>query len=84
MRIVFGTFNRSTATTDEIELSQTLQTAFGNFVKDPDSEFASNWPRYNVNISAPTLAKIAYHGNVQPDNFVEPVDPNDTVRVGNI
>jgi hypothetical protein len=82
--IIFGTFNRSTSTTDEVELSQTLQTAFGKFVKDPGYDFAANWPKYNANASVPTLAKIAYHGNVQPDNFAEPVDPSDTVSVGNV
>ena len=84
MRIVFGTFNRSTATTDEVDLSHTLQTALGNFIKDPYCEFPPNWPRYNVDASVPTLAEIAYHGNVQPDNFVEPVDPSDKVSISDI
>jgi hypothetical protein len=84
VRIVFGTFNRSTATIDEVVLSHSLQTALGNFVKDPNIVFAPNWPRYNANASVPTLAKIAYHGNVLPDVFVEPVDPSDKVSVRNI
>jgi hypothetical protein len=84
VRIVFGTFNRSTATTDEVVLSHSLQTAFGNFVKDPKNVFSPNWPRYNANASVPTLAKIAYHGNVQPNVFVEPVDPSDKVSVGDV
>ena len=46
---------------------------------------ALNWPAYEPDLPgitvAPTLAKIAYHGNVDPDNFIEVVQPNSTVSV---
>jgi len=85
VRIVLGTYNRSTTTTDEAELSQNLQTAFTNFIKDPEcTSLAPNWPEYEADASVPTLAKIAYDGNVQSDNFVVPVDPSSTVSIGNI
>ncbi|KAH9991972.1 Alpha/Beta hydrolase protein [Russula compacta] len=78
--ILFGTFNKSTATAAEVELSQNFQTAFANFVKDPvNTPPAPNWPRYQPGLLgsaiAPTLAKIAYHENVQLDNFIELVEP---------
>jgi hypothetical protein len=78
--ILFGTFNRSTATAAEVELSQTLQTAFANFAKNPtNGPPAPNWPPYESGILglAPnaTLAKIAYEGNVSPNDFVKPVQP---------
>lgn len=86
MTILFGTFNRSTATAAEAELSYSLQTTFGNFAKDPvNASPALNWPAYEPDLPgitvAPTLAKIAYHGNVDPDNFIEVVQPNSTVSV---
>ncbi len=143
MPILFGTFNTSTATSAEVELSQTLQTAFANFAKNPTSSpaphwapyepevsgnaythtlgkighqgnvgfgkevelsqslqtplanFAKNpnsspaphWPPYEHEVSAnadtPTLAKIAYQGNVDVGNFVEPVQPDSTVSTRN-
>ena len=82
VRIVFGTFNRSTATTDEVVFSHSFQTAFGNFIKDPKRAFAHDWPRYDANASVP--AELAYHGNVAPKVFVQPVDPSVKVSVGNI
>jgi hypothetical protein len=75
--ILFGTFNRSTATSAEVELSQSLQTAFANFIKNPNSSPAPHWPPYST--YTPTLAKIAYRGNVEFGNFVEPVQPDSTV-----
>lgn len=78
MPILFGTYNTSTATTAEVELSQSLQTAFANFAKNPvDVSPAPNWPAYESNER--TLAKIAYRGNVDFDDFVKPVQPNSTV-----
>ena len=80
--ILFGTFNRSTATSAEVELSQSLQTAFANFVKNPNSSPAPDWPPYEPEGSedtCPTLAKIAYEGNVDYENFIQPVQPNSTV-----
>ena len=83
MHILFGTFNRLTATSAEVELSQSLQTAFANFAKNPNSSPAPHWPPYEPEVSGnariPTLAKIAYQGNVDFDNFVQPVKPDSTV-----
>jgi len=81
--ILFGTFNRSTATAAEAELSHSLQTALANFVKDPvNNSPVPNWPAYKPNLPgvtvAPTLAKIAYHGNVCINDFIELVQPNST------
>jgi hypothetical protein len=81
--ILFGTFNGSTATSAEVELSQSLQTAFANFVKNPNSSPAPNWlpyePELSGNAFSYTLAKIAYQGNVDFGNFVQPVQPDSTV-----
>lgn len=84
--IVFGTFNRSTATAAEVELSHSLQTAFANFAKDPvDASPAPNWPSYHPGLPAvPSVAKIAYHGNVGLDDFVEPIQPNSIVSTRNL
>jgi hypothetical protein len=85
--ILFGTFNGSTATAAEVELSQSLQTAFANFAKNPNSSPAPHWPPYEPedsgNAYTPTLAKIAYEGNVDFGNFVETVQPNSTVSTRN-
>ncbi|KAH9959039.1 Alpha/Beta hydrolase protein [Russula compacta] len=59
--ILFGTYDCSTATAAEVELSHSFQTALANFAKNPANSPAPNWPSYNP--SLPTLAKIAYHGN---------------------
>jgi carboxylesterase type B len=81
--ILFGTFNKSTATSAEKELSQTLQSAFANFAKNPNTSPAPNWPSYEPDVSGsaciPTLAKIAYQGNVGAGDFVQLVLPNSTV-----
>jgi len=107
--ILFGTYNISTATSAEVELSQSFQTAFANFVRDPNSSPAPQWVPYEPELSqtglqtafaniandpnsspapqwAPyktelsgddyTLAKIAYQGNVDFDDFVQPVEPD--------
>jgi hypothetical protein len=85
--ILFGTFNGSTATSAEVALSQSLQTAFANFAKNPNSSPAPHWPPYEPEVSgdacAPTLAKIAYQGNVDWRNFVEPVLPDSIVSTRN-
>ena len=81
--ILFGTFNSSTATSAEVELSHSLQTAFANFAKNPYTSPAPHWPPYEPEVSGkactPTLAKIAYQGNVAFGNFVQLVQPNFTV-----
>ena len=87
MPILFGTFNRSTATSAEVELSRSLQTAFTNFAKNPNSSPAPHWPPYEPdlpgNAYTHTLAKIAYQGNVGFGNFVQPVQPDSTVSTRN-
>ncbi|KAJ7031881.1 cholinesterase [Mycena alexandri] len=69
---LFGTFVRSTATPAEVTWSNTFQTAIANFVKNPDTSPAINWPKYVP--GGKTFAKLAYNGNVEPDNFVVPVE----------
>ena len=87
VRILLGTFNRSTATSAEVELSQSLQTAFANFVKNPTSSPAPHWPPYEPEVSGKacthSLAKIAYEGNVDFENFVQPIQPDSTVSTRN-
>ena len=86
--ILFGTYNRSTATAAEVELSKSLQTAFANFVKDPmNASLAPNWPAYEPGIvgiaPVPTLAEIAYQGNMRFDDFIQPVQPISKVSTQN-
>jgi len=83
--ILFGTYNTSTATTEEEELSKSLQTAFANFAKNPGNVSESpapNWPAYEPGLfevaRIPTLAKIGYEGNVALDDFIDPVQPIST------
>ncbi|KAI0030911.1 Alpha/Beta hydrolase protein, partial [Vararia minispora EC-137] len=68
---LFGTFNASTATPNEVTLSSTFQAAFANFIKDPTSSPARGWPKYVPGNSTQTLAKIAYMDNVKPNDFVQ-------------
>jgi hypothetical protein len=70
---LFGTFNRSTATPAEVTWSATFQTAVANFIKDPNTSPAVNWPKFVAGPPAKTFAKLAYNGNVEPGNFVDPV-----------
>ncbi|KAJ7839921.1 Alpha/Beta hydrolase protein [Mycena leptocephala] len=70
---LFGTFNRSTATPAEVAWSGTFQTAIANFIKDPTASPALNWQKYVPGPPAARLAKLAYSGNVEPGNFVDPV-----------
>ena len=88
MPILFGTYNRSTATAAEVELSKSLQTAFANFVKDPTKSPAPNWPAYEPGILGiafdPTLAEIAYQGNVGFGDFIQPVQPISKVSTRNL
>ncbi|KAJ7085009.1 Carboxylesterase [Mycena crocata] len=69
--LLFGTFNTSTATPEEVTWSKTFQTAVANFVKNPDISPATNWPKYVS--GAKTFAKLAYDGNFEPGNFVDAV-----------
>jgi hypothetical protein len=68
---IFGNYNVSTATAHEVQLSKTMQTTIGNFIKDPTASPAHNWPAYVPGNTNATLAMIAYSGNVQPDNFIQ-------------
>ena len=88
--ILFGTYNTSTATTSEVELSQSLQTAFANFAKNPEIVSPapnSSWPPYEPGLLGiarnPTLAKIAYEENVAPDDFINLVQPISIVSTRN-
>ncbi|KAI0062558.1 hypothetical protein BV25DRAFT_643884 [Artomyces pyxidatus] len=66
---LFGTYNASTATTAEKTLSNTFQTILANFIKNPKTSPAANWPEYGNG----TIAILAYNGIVNADNFVQPV-----------
>ena len=88
MPIAFGTYNTSTASAAEVELSQSFQTALADFAKNPvDEPPAPNWPLYEPGrfgvAHNPTLAKIAYEGNVHFDDFVKLVQPISTVSTQN-
>ncbi|THV04548.1 alpha/beta-hydrolase [Dendrothele bispora CBS 962.96] len=67
---LFGTFNASTATPDEVTLSATFQTVVANFVKNPNASPAPNWAKYVPGSNTQTLAKLAYQGNVELNNVV--------------
>jgi hypothetical protein len=69
-----------TATASEVTLSLSFQTAFANFIKDPTTSPAKNWPKYAPGNATQTFAKIAYAGNVDPDNFVQAVQSDSLVR----
>jgi len=69
---IFGTFNSGTATASEKTLSQTMQTIWANFIKNPVAPPAPNWPRYIPGNTTNTLAKLAFAGNVQLKNVVQP------------
>lgn len=70
---LFGTYNHTTASANERTLSVTFQTAMANFIKDPTSAPAENWPAYLPTNASSTLAKLAYDGNVDPGDFVQAV-----------
>ncbi|KAE9403013.1 hypothetical protein BT96DRAFT_815629 [Gymnopus androsaceus JB14] len=76
---VFGTYNASTATPNEVALSNTFQTAIANFIKNPDESPAPNWPKYIPGNSMQTLARLAYDENVEMDNFVQAVTSDSQV-----
>ncbi|KAJ7899306.1 Alpha/Beta hydrolase protein [Mycena olivaceomarginata] len=68
---IFGTFNHSTATSSEVELSHTMQTLIANFVKNPSVPPAPHWPKYVPGNTTTTLAGLAYEGNVALRNVVQ-------------
>ncbi|KAF5349354.1 hypothetical protein D9758_011781 [Tetrapyrgos nigripes] len=67
---LFGTFNATTATPNEVTLSKTFQTAVANFIKNPNTSPAPNWPKYKPGSNTQTLARLAYEGNVELGNVV--------------
>ncbi|KAJ7480180.1 Alpha/Beta hydrolase protein [Mycena galericulata] len=71
---VFGTYNRTTATAAEATLSGTMQTIVGNFIKNPTTAPAPNWPKYVPGNKTTTLAKLAYEGNVLASDVVQAVE----------
>ncbi|KAF9257594.1 hypothetical protein L218DRAFT_1016296 [Marasmius fiardii PR-910] len=64
---LFGTFNRTTATDEEVTLSSTFQTTIGNFVKNPNVSPAPNWASYTDG----NVAKLAFVDNVNLDDVVQ-------------
>jgi hypothetical protein len=78
---LFGTFNASTATPNEVTLSNTFQTAIANFVKNPSQSPALNWPEYIPGNNTQTLARLAYNGNVDTGNFVQAVTSDSQVSI---
>ena len=69
---IFGTFNATTATAAEKTLSHTMQTVWANFIKDPTAPPAPNWQRFVPGNNTNSLAKLAYEGNVELGNVVQP------------
>ena len=70
---IFGTFNRTTANSSEVQLSDTLQTIVGSFAKNPFAPPLPSWPKYNPNST--TLAKLAFNGNVATTDVVQTASP---------
>ncbi|KAF9257232.1 alpha/beta-hydrolase [Marasmius fiardii PR-910] len=64
---LFGTFNRTTATDEEVTLSSTFQTTIRNFVKNPNVSPAPNWATY----ADGNVAKLAFVDNVNLDDIVQ-------------
>ncbi|KAF9067069.1 Carboxylesterase [Rhodocollybia butyracea] len=69
----FGTYNAETATHNEKTLSKSFQTAIANFIKNPNKSPAPHWPNYVPGNDTQTLARLAYHNNVDLGNFVDAV-----------
>uniref|UniRef100_A0A0W0G2D3 Carboxylic ester hydrolase n=1 Tax=Moniliophthora roreri TaxID=221103 RepID=A0A0W0G2D3_MONRR len=68
----FGTYNRTTASPSQVTLSNTFQTIISNFIKEPTTPPANNWARYVQGGLTPSVAKLAYKGNVNLDDVVQP------------
>ncbi|KAF8528405.1 Alpha/Beta hydrolase protein [Hysterangium stoloniferum] len=69
---IFGTFNQTTATPAEVQLSRTMQTIWTNFIKDPFSNPTPEWKQFLPDNSTQTLSKLAFDGNVELGNVVQP------------
>ncbi|KAF9257595.1 Carboxylesterase [Marasmius fiardii PR-910] len=74
---LFGTFNRTTATDEEVTLSSTFQTAIVNFVKNPNDSPAPGWTSYGDG----NVAELAFAGNVNLDDVVQLVKNNSVIIV---
>ena len=63
--MVFGTYQTTGATPQEMALSKYMQTAWANFAKDPDGE-GPGWPRYGSSkaVNAVGLADMGGDGSV--------------------
>ncbi|KIM75270.1 hypothetical protein PILCRDRAFT_13689 [Piloderma croceum F 1598] len=66
---LFGTYNRTSATASEVQLSSTFQTIVASFAKNPFVSPVPSWPKYNPNST--TLANLAFNGNVALNNVVQ-------------
>jgi hypothetical protein len=66
---LFGTYNRTSATASEVQLSSTFQTIVASFAKNPCVSPAPSWPKYDPNST--TLANLAFNGNVALNNVVQ-------------
>ncbi|KAF8584336.1 alpha/beta-hydrolase [Ramaria rubella] len=69
---IFGNYNKTTATPAEKTLSRTMQTMWAKFIKDPTVPPVPNWKRFTPGNNTDTLAMLAYKGNVQLGNVVDP------------
>ncbi|EEB90098.1 hypothetical protein MPER_11743, partial [Moniliophthora perniciosa FA553] len=68
--IVIVSYNH--LTTYRITLSNTFQTIISNFINEPTTPPADNWVRYVQGGLMPSVAKLAYEGNVNLDDVVRP------------
>lgn len=69
---IFGTFNSTTASAAEKTLSATMQTVWTNFIKNPFTYPAPNWLEFVPGNDTLSLAKLAFNGNVELNNVVQP------------
>ncbi|GJJ10880.1 hypothetical protein Clacol_005108 [Clathrus columnatus] len=69
---IFGTFNITTASGLERTLSTTMQSIWTNFIKDPFTSPALKWQKFVPGNNTLSLARLAFTGNVELDNVVQP------------
>ncbi|KAF9257592.1 alpha/beta-hydrolase [Marasmius fiardii PR-910] len=67
LEVLFGTYNRTTATDEKVKLSSAFQTTIANFIKNPNTSPAPGWTSY----ADGNVAKLAFGDNVNLDNVVE-------------
>jgi carboxylesterase type B len=68
--LVFGTYNKTNAPAEMRQLSETMQTMWANFIRDPYSPPHPGWPRYEAAPGTQTLAKLGFSGT-DPENVIE-------------